>query len=713
MNWTNFVTYRDGYEKAFETLCTQLFERYLKRTYKNDLIKFRVVNGAGGDGGIEAYGELRSGEIIAVQAKWFPDGIDASRISQMRDSVTTAKSLRSQIKHYYFCVPRNLSSKKFGRGPKGAGKQPIVNSEEKAVDEFTDEIETKYLDLDIRWWFDQDLHLQIIEPENEGIHMFWFGNEIISFQRLINQFDLQKTSWLSKRYVPHLHGQGYIQNEIQQILFNQDFRKALNEKFIHKVQPLQNAIDLIKKLLPTLNVCEFKNNLEILGNNLETNIARLQPLRLSIRDGVDEFNPIKFENIAITDELLDAIQAIQATNTQIGIPERLIDVLSEVRNLNLADLANEIILAAKQDSRLFLGSAGTGKTHALANTVDKHLNNLQAPAIIIRAKGTPSSTWSSILKYYLDLQGWDKNHILSALETLAIRNDHRLARTLKPGKELNQEPSKIVICIDGLEEDIQHWDAWYSRMRDTIHLIECYSRLRFVFSARQYFLDKDELPHSSGFAVKYVPEDGDIPVHQAAEKYFLPENYNIKVNPKSLIRGIDSLFALRLFCMMYSGQELNEKSDIETAEKKLLLKKIEALDTEFKGLIGHSISKARKPIGDALKVISEIFYQQPEVEHNILFDRLKIEQSQYLNDQEIDSLIDFLTNNGILIRQEVPRENGLVLGIRVLYILVHQSIMELIMSQKYSTEIMKGERDRLPSILLTTTKSNGSKILLQ
>ena len=54
MNWTKFITYGDSPQNAFETLCNQLFERYLKRTYKTDLLKFRVINGAGGDGGIEA-----------------------------------------------------------------------------------------------------------------------------------------------------------------------------------------------------------------------------------------------------------------------------------------------------------------------------------------------------------------------------------------------------------------------------------------------------------------------------------------------------------------------------------------------------------------------------------------------------------------------------------------------------------------------------------
>jgi hypothetical protein len=116
MNWTKFITYGDSQQNSFETLCNQLFERYLKRSYTKDLIKFRVINGAGGDGGIEAYGQLNSGNIIAVQSKWFRDVLKDSEIGQIRKSVTTAKDLRPEIKEYIICIPHDVSSLKYGRG---------------------------------------------------------------------------------------------------------------------------------------------------------------------------------------------------------------------------------------------------------------------------------------------------------------------------------------------------------------------------------------------------------------------------------------------------------------------------------------------------------------------------------------------------------------------------------------------------------------------
>lgn len=55
MNWTNFQTYGMAPDKAFEVLCNQLFENWSKEEYKSDIASIRVVNGAGGDGGVESY----------------------------------------------------------------------------------------------------------------------------------------------------------------------------------------------------------------------------------------------------------------------------------------------------------------------------------------------------------------------------------------------------------------------------------------------------------------------------------------------------------------------------------------------------------------------------------------------------------------------------------------------------------------------------------
>ena len=68
MNWMNFRTYNEADSIAFEALCNYLFENWLKKSYKGKIKYFSVVNGTGGDGGVEAYAELKNGDVIAVQS---------------------------------------------------------------------------------------------------------------------------------------------------------------------------------------------------------------------------------------------------------------------------------------------------------------------------------------------------------------------------------------------------------------------------------------------------------------------------------------------------------------------------------------------------------------------------------------------------------------------------------------------------------------------
>ena len=110
MNWANFQTYNESPTKAFEMLCNQLFENWCKEEYNSNIVSFNVVNGAGGDGGVESYAVLDNGEIVGLQAKWFLTSITESQLNQIKNSIKTALKVRPQITSYIICVPRDLAS---------------------------------------------------------------------------------------------------------------------------------------------------------------------------------------------------------------------------------------------------------------------------------------------------------------------------------------------------------------------------------------------------------------------------------------------------------------------------------------------------------------------------------------------------------------------------------------------------------------------------
>ena len=83
----------------------------------------------------------------------------------------------------------------------------------------------------------------------------------------------------------------------------------------------------------------------------------------------------------------------------------------------------------------------------------------------------------------------NKNEIFNALETIAIRKDCRLASD----NITTVQNTNVLICIDGLDEDIYNEENWFNRINEAIEISNKYKRVRFVFSAREYFYNNQKL----------------------------------------------------------------------------------------------------------------------------------------------------------------------------------------------------------------------------
>jgi hypothetical protein len=699
MNWNSFLTYGESPQNAFEILCNQIFERYLNRKYTNDLFKFRVINGSGGDGGIEAYGQLSSGGILAVQTKWFRDVLEDAEIGQIRRSVNTAMDLRPNIKEYTICIPHDVTSLKYGRGKKGENKKPINNFEEKRIDDFTNEIKAKYPDLTLIWWYEKEIELELQQSNNEGVHKFWFDKEIISLDYLTKQFDLQKRGWLHERYIPELHAQGIINYEYQKVCYSFKYRKELSNSLERVSNDLHFCIDQIERFISVNNILnDLNNDLEVIKGNLVCFLKEFQSLNSAIIIGNDYYKPQAISEIRIWDTKLK-LEKLKPTNLQKNILPKLVSTFESIHQLDLPKFLEHLGLCSSQKIRLILGDPGTGKTHGLANCVENHLNH-NSPAVIIQALGCPCKNWTQILASALELNNWRKEEILSALESLAVKNDFQSSYLLGPDKESNSECTKAIICIDGLEEDIENQKDWYSRIRECEQFVENYPKVRFIFSARRYFYNNKEIPKQNVFQKVSLPREGDVSILDVAEKYFSKEHFNIQISSYSLIKGIDSLFALRLFCEQYKNSTISDTDKIVTAARDLLNIKIERINREFLTTLQNRIGKTRNPVLDSLRIIADHFYINVEVEHNQLVELISPTVKDYLNNSEIDSLIDYLSNNAFLIKSERVEKVAVLSMKKCIYFVTYQSIIEHIISEKIYLEIKNESLNRIPNILL-------------
>ncbi len=691
MNWTKFNTYGESPQNAFETLCNQLFERHLKRKYNSDITKFRVINGSGGDGGIEAYGQIITGEIIAVQAKWFQQSISESEIRQIKKSILTAKRLRAEIKEYIICIPHDVNSLKIGRGSK-----PTTNHEENKINKLLDEIHSTYPDLEITWWFDNEILTELQQQDNEGVHKYWFDKEVISMVYLSNQFAIQKKGWLKERYIPELHGQGLIHAEYEKICFSSDYRKALFSKISEPIIDLRYCISQIELFMATNLVDDVNDKLLIAKESLLDFLKELKNISKAIKSGNDFYTPTIFPEVDLW-EIKVKLEELDASNIQKNTLPKLISSLQKIHEYELPLYIKHHFFYFNQKIKLILGESGTGKTHGLANCVEIHLAK-NAPSLIVQAKGSAYKNWTEILSQSLEID-WNKDEILSAFETLAIKNDIQKATSLNAGEENNNEVTKVIICIDGLEEEIANEKEWYERLRECEELTTKYPRIRFLFSARRYFYNNKEVPESEIFEEVFLPREGDVAIEEVAPYYFSADNYNIQLSSLSLIRGIDSLLSLRLFCEEYYNQSITETDKISTATRDLINLKIERLNNEFLSKLQEKKGAIRNPIMDSLEIIANYFYENPEIEHNELVKLISEPLEKYLDVSEMDSLIDYLTDNAFLIRFDRINNEGVLKKTEHYYSITYQSMIEHIISENISYDIRSGSLDRIPEFL--------------
>ena len=71
MDWTKFNNHGESPNHAFEVMCNILFKCWLKKEYKDNISHFAFVNGSGGDGGVEAYGLLKSVILLVFNQSGF------------------------------------------------------------------------------------------------------------------------------------------------------------------------------------------------------------------------------------------------------------------------------------------------------------------------------------------------------------------------------------------------------------------------------------------------------------------------------------------------------------------------------------------------------------------------------------------------------------------------------------------------------------------
>lgn len=709
MNWNTFSPYGLNPSDAFETMCNQLFERYVKRVSGDKVQKFRVVNGEAGDGGVEAYGVFNNNSVWAVQSKWFRDVLKKGQFEQIEDSIDMAIDIRPEISKYIICIPRDINSLKYGRGKSGEEKKLVTNHEDSAVESFEVKIKSKYPDLKLEWWFDHQLTQELSEITNEGVNKFWFGQEVLTIHHLTTLFNLKKVGWMHLRYVPKLHLQGVIHNCIEKLRFSKVFRDSLLIDLKEFEFKLEKCLEIVNSYgSDDALTVQLREQIDDFSKILQSELLSLSMMITAAAEGNDDFVP-KEVPLFDVNSLSDEVSSIKPRYGKYGIKEKLMETFAIYVDFKNQNFDSKFFKSVQ----LIMGAPGTGKTHGLANSVDLHLSNLE-PAVIIQAKGASNKDWTSLLSSEMSLPGWSQEEILSALEALAVRCDLLKAKKIPPMTELISEKTKVLICVDGLEEDIDKEDQWYALIREATLLTEAYPRIKFIFSARNYFHKVKENPQSRVFESLLLPSEGDVPIYTVAEKYFSEEHFNIRLEQKELIKGLDSLFALSLFCEQYKDRHLTKSDIILTATSDLLYKKILRMEESFTKMYPGVVSSIRTPITDSLNAIAEAHYTKRQLNQSELDSALKNSVGSYL--ENFERIIDFLIKNGLIIKNEESTSN---IGLRkknFVYSMINNSVIEFVIAFQVIDDLVSEKIDEIPELYkkpVTRAESESSDIIVQ
>jgi len=637
LDWQHFQTHNQSNTRAFEAFCNQLFERYCKREYNQDIQEFVIVNGSGGDGGVESYARLKDNSFIGLQAKWFIETLTDKQIKQIKSSIRTALNLRQNIKKYIVCVPRDFNNLKNGRGNK-----PIETYEYRNWTNFVNELKDEYPNLEIILWGDNEILNQLQNEECYHLNRYWFEISNFDYNLLTDCFNQEKGSWLKYKYFPDLHISGQISKKLEEYIginkskllsvlndINNNYHDILNtfreiKQWCKTSDELNNLInDICITITNNITTVEDNKNLITKEKNINTN---------------SNIQQINFKNI------LEIFEKLNGCSN--SYHRKLEKIINNYQYISFDYIQKNKQLLMDQHVLWIIGSPGTGKTHGVASFIDNCLTEKYNIPIFITAKNVSiNDSWKDIFIKALKLaDNWSEQEILSALESLCILNEINNVHTQTTND--TSYKSKIIICIDGLDE-VQPYNLWIHKINLANEIGKIWTRIKFVFTSRHNVLSQINYDDDLRNTIFYINEDGDTPTYKLFDSYI--SAYNIKIENPDLIKWVlHTPLTLKLFCDLFKNKKVNGIENKTNTLTSLIRKKLDNIEKDFCNQYSK-FSKSNNVIYNILVLLSDFFIQNAIIyEKEIVKIILNNDNLCLIDKSDIKVILDFLENNGFL-----------------------------------------------------------------
>lgn len=638
MEGTKFNTHGESSNHAFEVMCNILFENWCKHEYKEHLKYFSFVNGSGGDGGIEAYAILDSGEIIGVQSKWFPNKMETLQFNQIENSFNTAVKVRPEMIRYIVCIPRDFTSKKVVKNGKIA-----ENTEENSWTKLVEKLKKTNPSVSVELWDETTIQTKLMTPEAMGCYKYWFDNTEVFDIEIVKAFEKAIHSWAKTKYIPDLYSTGYIHDKLE--VFNGNY--SIVEKRYDRVQRIVSVLERLKKEYGDILKLKFPEKEQSVVENIKLDIelinewiSRFNRIEKLVIDGVEvneDFLNERIELNCISSELKDSslyFHHYSHFTPVIEILENIMDEVYECCQLLHSDYDNRII---------FLGNQGTGKTAGIVAEANALLQEKSHLPILVRAKEfSTGDNWLSILIKTLALPNtWSDRELFKALENAALlRNKFH-----KNNDMVNIQP-KCLICIDGIEES-SSWSFWEERIEEAKVYEKDFAGIKFVFLARPYvFKEYYKLDFSYCFC--RMPSYGDISVAELFDNYIA--HYNIDLDGNNWIKGmLRTPMALKLFCDIYKNSKVGNLPKNSVVITKLFQEKIKSIENVYRKTGKETDNQSM--VMEALVMVATMLVDKSDLSYDEIYSVCKEPIKSHLED-----VLRFIEEEGFIYSRLIQKD---------------------------------------------------------
>ncbi|AXF85182.1 hypothetical protein DTO96_100907 [Ephemeroptericola cinctiostellae] len=526
ISFTNIKVHNGSQNSGFEEFCCQLFPFIIQ----SKITKMERINGAGGDGGVEAKCHLEDGRIIGLQAKYFSK-LTPSQWSQINKSVETMIKNHPDIVEYYVCVPLNRSPAqiKTWEARVKSWKSKATNSS-----------------IVFKWIGESELLDYLIRPETRHIQSYWFDCSYFDYRWVVEQTKIC-INQLHHRYTPKLH------------------QKTQSEQTLNLLMGRGNIIDDYKKLSSDI-LKGWQKTFQFVARKVkETNVAALNEKLVQVQSLVTSLSTELFEgNIT-----LQSCQLIEVLNDLEEAVRQLISALSEFESTiqeqkeskpkpldtikwdleresglynfrsEQTELEEKLKQYIKSNSSLFLlvaGNAGSGKSHLMASTAEGLIEAGNACLLLIGERFTNANDPKQQIVEQLNWQG-TFDQLMSCLSSLA---------------DISGKPAYVL--IDAINETPER-TLWNAHLAALAMTISQFSNVKLILSCRDDLLKANINPSLENKHFLISHHGFDLNFNEAVLAYF--NGYQVKTHHQPTLNNeFKNPLFLKTLCEAYQGKVL-------------------------------------------------------------------------------------------------------------------------------------------------------------